>query len=100
MTKIETDTKPLRLKIGTIERVYILRKTNAPAEYDGFGTLTIYKSAENRYVLIEDKNFQWQESRYYSGNYRCEHELDIPLATLEDTLFSAMCSALKAVPTT
>jgi hypothetical protein len=59
----------LKVTVGHISKTYIVKETNAPESYDGFGTITINDLSKTRIVLIEEDNFDWQSSRYYSGTY-------------------------------
>lgn len=60
-------------------REYVAVVTDAPRDYDGFGTFPIYKFASNvdingqvtrgdaRMVLVQQDHLEWQRARYYSG---------------------------------
>ena len=43
-------------------------ETNAPKDYDGFGTFTIHQYNGTRTVLIRCEHWTWQTARYQSGN--------------------------------
>jgi hypothetical protein len=52
-----------------------IRYTLAPPNYDGFGTnsiaiLGVCQGRELRQVEILPEHLEWQENRYWSGNYR------------------------------
>lgn len=59
----------IEVKIGRYEMTYLVYKTQAPEEYDGFGTLEIAKSGEMRYVVIKQQHEDWQIKRYASGRF-------------------------------
>jgi hypothetical protein len=75
----------LALKIGRLERTYQLYETNAPENYDGFGTMGIYSGGENRFVLIDVKHLEWQVQRYRSGIFKADKS-DIPIEWAEQIL--------------
>jgi hypothetical protein len=62
-----------KVTIGDFERTYFAIKTDAPLQYDGFGTIQIYSGPQDgktiRYVLVDVDHKTWQESRYGSGLY-------------------------------
>lgn len=91
----------ITVKIGTFERTYILVETDAPGNYDGFGTMEIYSGPGDRecpdcdmgrgggaipcprcegtgllgirrYVLVDVEHAEWQEGRYRSGLHTYE----------------------------
>ncbi len=66
----------ITIKIGNIEKNYIVYKTNAPINYDGFGTFSILNYWEDRYVLIQSVHEIWQTMRYASGTYLYEKVTD------------------------
>jgi len=68
MEAAKTDT--FKISIGDTEQNYILCTTTAPKSYDGFGTIELTTGAV-RNVLIQEKHFTWQSSRYYSGLKSC-----------------------------
>lgn len=41
--------------------------TNAPKDYDGFGTFEVHEYDGTRTVLIRDEHYTWQTMRYQSG---------------------------------
>lgn len=43
--------------------------TNAPADYDGFGTFAVTEYEGTRTVLIRTEHYNWQTMRYSSGNH-------------------------------
>jgi len=66
----------LTIQIGRDSRRYRIVLTDAPASFDGFGTLSLGhvdqelgrgRSEDCRYVLIDEKHFDWQTMRYRSG---------------------------------
>lgn len=63
-----------RVKFTTAGRQErLLATTTAPANYDGFGTLTLAPNPlmgpQGRLVLIHPEHLEWQIRRYASGNY-------------------------------
>lgn len=74
----------IKLTIGTFEVMYVAKRTTAPRNYDGFGTLEIYSSLGfnhgsavedkelTRLVLVDTEHEKWQTGRYFSGLYSCE----------------------------
>lgn len=60
-------------------REYVVVVTDAPKDYDGFGTINVYKFASNvdidgqitrgdaRMVLVVRDHLEWQRNRYFSG---------------------------------
>ncbi len=57
------------VSIGSWSVTYKASWTKAPPDYDGFGTVEIYKDGCERLVLIDTKHFEWQVQRNSSGNY-------------------------------
>lgn len=53
-----------------------VRQTDAPAEYDGFGTFAVAQYDDDnrtqRIVLIRDEHYNWQSARYGSGLHSCK----------------------------
>lgn len=47
-------------------------ETDAPDAYDGFGTFTVHEYNGVRTVLIRCEHWQWQATRYSSGNKYCK----------------------------
>lgn len=66
----------ITIKIGNIEKNYIVYKTTAPINYDGFGTFVVLNYWEDRYVLIEDVHEEWQTMRYASGSHFFEKVIE------------------------
>jgi hypothetical protein len=61
---------------GAASRWHIV-ETDAPADYDGFGTFTISElGGDTRIVLVRDEHYQWQTARYQSGLHRFEELSD------------------------
>jgi hypothetical protein len=54
-------------------RAYV---TDAPGDYDGFGTLAVIENEEFRIVLIREENLDWQWGRYSSGLHIIEKIAD------------------------
>jgi hypothetical protein len=63
----------IKIQIGQDECVFVVKQTNAPQAYDGFGTFAVYEyGPENsadflRIVLIREEHLSWQLPRYSSG---------------------------------
>jgi hypothetical protein len=57
------------ITIGTYVDVYYAYRTNAPVDYDGFGTFEIksFQYDDVRCVLIREEHLEWQWMRYRSG---------------------------------
>lgn len=59
----------------TSNNKYVVRFTNAPIDYDGFGTIRTGVEIYDRFarelfeVKILDEHLDWQEYRYGSGLY-------------------------------
>lgn len=68
---------------------YAAYETDAPIEFDGFGTRTVYKLATKRVVLIDKQHLEWQLNRYGSGLYPFK-----PQPRLESYLFDKVHQAL------
>jgi hypothetical protein len=58
---------------------YVIAETQAPKEYDGFGTFSLYEyyddedqSNNYRIVLIRLEHLAWQEGRYASGMFAAQ----------------------------
>jgi hypothetical protein len=49
------------------ERDATVQFTDAPADYDGFGTITLEEVDGMRKVLIINEHLNWQRMRYWSG---------------------------------
>ena len=75
----------IKVKIGDTKRTYVLVKTNAPIEYDSFGSFTIkdyldldksvkhsWREGPHRYTLIPLEHLTYHEGRYASGLYSSE----------------------------
>ena len=63
------------IQIGDTKQTYIIGRTNAPPEYDGFGTFTVHTfSGKNpdRLTAMDTKHQYWQCQRNASGMYRTE----------------------------
>lgn len=68
---------------------YDVVKTNAPRDYDGFGTVTVFESGSHkdrdlvRIVLIRVEHAKWQTARYASGLHTFE---DNDLVSIDDVI--------------
>ncbi len=67
-----------------------VRQTDAPVEYDGFGTFAVAEYDEGgkqqRIVLIRDEHYNWQSARYGSGFHSCK-ETYLDAAAVAETLW-------------
>jgi hypothetical protein len=68
MTQIPQPTTQFRIAIGSAEAAFIVLDTNAPQDYDGFGTFTASEYNGDRTVLVRAEHLNWQTLRYSSGN--------------------------------
>jgi|SRR5215469_4491996 len=68
----------ITVAIGDHAITYHAMETNAPKDYDGFGTFCVLEYGEAlskaeeatiRVVLIDARHLQWQVGRYQSGNH-------------------------------
>ena len=56
-------------------------ETDAPIDYDGFGTFEVAKYEQGqrqpvqRTVLIRSEHYTWQRTRYESGLHQCKESL-------------------------
>ena len=74
----EQKINQIEIKIGGSGGSYEVFKTTAPIDYDGFGTLELFKmrhpttDKEIRYVAIRQEHCAWQTGRYGSGSHVAE----------------------------
>ena len=76
----ETYPLPIEVSVAGESVKWHVRITQAPKEYDGFGSHTIYEynaGTENkadsfRIVLIRDEHLGWQVARYNSGFHKVD----------------------------
>ena len=65
---------PIPITIGSAENsnaVYYLVETNAPPDYDWFGTFTYQGSGDgDRFVMIREERLESQLMRYRSGLHK------------------------------
>jgi hypothetical protein len=64
---------------------YFVRQTDAPKDYDGFGTIELADFGE-RIVLIREEHFTWQTQRYSSGLKGTEETLQ-PISLIADEIW-------------
>ena len=57
----------INIQIGETKSSWEVWETDAPAEYDGFGTFQIMAVDKERTVLIRTEHWDWQTQRYSSG---------------------------------
>lgn len=72
-------SKTITITIGDNEVTWHVMETDAPSDYDGFGTFTIADYGDSRTVLIRSEHQIWQTMRYSSGNHwskPTEHDMD------------------------
>ena len=88
--------KTITIAIGgdTAEPViYHPVETNAPKDYDGFGTFEVatYNTGdgERRIVLIRSEHYQWQTMRYSSGMNRWQ-EAEYDEAAITEVLWKRL----------
>ena len=86
-----------KITIGDFERTYCAMQTEAPANYDGFGTIQIYSGPRDgktvRYVLVDVDHKTWQEGRYGSGLYFYED-----VSGIDDHIRETLYKKLMAPP--
>jgi hypothetical protein len=79
------ENKILVIKCGDMnaeEQTYFCIDTNAPVDYDGFGTFEVSSYTSNgwqynrgeteeliRTVVVREEHATWQTQRYHSGNH-------------------------------
>lgn len=84
----------IEVKVGRIERVYHVFRTDAPASYDGFGTFEVWvmKMAGRltRVVAVDVRHEEWQLGRYASGMHSVEPEVQTAVFEVESHLFEKM----------
>ncbi|MEE9612556.1 MAG: hypothetical protein V3W19_14980 [Desulfatiglandales bacterium] len=87
------------VQIGEWSRTYLPHWTNAPAAYDGFGTLQLYDGKDKRLVLIVDHHVDWHIQRYGSGGYRAwpidRPEDRVPDGYIEEKLIAKLNAPFK-----
>jgi len=59
----------IRIAIGNQEAQFHIMTTDAPKEYDGFGTFCVGEFKKERTILIRVEHLAWQQGRYQSGVY-------------------------------
>lgn len=62
----------INVSIGSASAVYHIMETDAPTEYDGFGTFCVCEVSKLRTVLIREEHLTWQQARYGSGFHSCD----------------------------
>ena len=63
----------IKIAIGNDTKQFHIMTTDAPKEYDGFGTFCVGEFKSERTVLIRVEHFAWQQKRYQSGNHYMQH---------------------------
>ena len=94
-----TSGESMRLCIiidGDDPDVFIIRQTNAPQSYDGFGTISLVdcgdpddKANYIRLVAIRPDHLEWQEGRYGSGMNNVTDPI-IDARGLRETIFNKL----------
>lgn len=81
----------INVKIGNREETFVLIQTNAPRAYDCGAAIELYDGTHQvdgrerieRYVLIPEKQLEWQRHRNGSGLHTCNTE-DVILLDEDD----------------
>jgi hypothetical protein len=60
----------INITIGQTSSSWEVWETDAPIEYDGFGTFQIASYLKERTVLIRSEHKDWQTNRYGSGFHK------------------------------
>jgi hypothetical protein len=88
----------IEVKVGRIERVYHVYRTDAPASYDGFGTIEVWKMLMagklSRVVMVDERHEEWQKGRYRSGMHEVDPEYATALHEIESTMFERMVKGI------
>lgn len=80
----------INISIGGNEpTLWHVRNTDAPTDYDGFGTFTIADCGDTRVVLIRDEHYNWQTARYGSGMHSCT-ETNLDMADVSAALWKRL----------
>ncbi len=83
----------MKIQIGDIEREYVVVRTTAPDSYDGFGTITVYRTRDRRFVIVDTRHLDWQLNRYGSGNHMGEVESKIADNFIAEKLYQRLCNS-------
>ena len=59
----------IKIAIGDQEAQFHIMRTDAPKEYDGFGTFCVGDFKGERTVLIRVEHLAWQQGRYQLGMF-------------------------------
>jgi hypothetical protein len=62
----------INITIGNTASSWEVWETDAPIDYDGFGTFQIASYLAVRTVLIRSEHKEWQTGRYASGFHKTE----------------------------
>lgn len=78
----------LEISIGgtTSPTYWHVMQTDAPKEYDGFGTFCVCEFDGQRVVLIRDEHLSWQSARYSSGLHSC-NKSSLPVENVAEYLW-------------
>ncbi len=77
----------IKIAIGNDTKQFHIMTTDAPKEYDGFGTFCVGEFKSERTVLIRVEHFAWQQKRYQSGNHYMRTS-DLGNESIEEFLWS------------
>lgn len=69
----------IKITLGSlVDNTYIVARTTAPKDYDGFGTISLGESylhdRKARVVLIQENHLEWHAGRYGSGLHSIDTE--------------------------
>jgi hypothetical protein len=68
-TQPKTETVTIAIGDGDNHVCFHALDTDAPKDYDGFGTFSVCEYDKVRTVLVRSEHLQWQTMRYQSGNH-------------------------------
>jgi len=77
----------IKIAIGDQEAQFHIMTTDAPKEYDGFGTFCLSDFKGERTVLIRVEHLAWQQGRYKSGMFYMRPS-DVGNETIAEFLWS------------
>jgi hypothetical protein len=63
----------IRIAIGNQEAQFHIMTTDAPKEYDGFGTFCVGEFKKERTMLIRVEHLAWQQGVINQVDTTCEH---------------------------
>jgi hypothetical protein len=77
------------VKLGSIETSWEVVETDAPKEYDGFGTFQLTDCGGERIVMVRTEHWDWQTNRYASGVHWFRAS-SVPDKDIENALFARL----------